>query len=71
MKLYLVERTDMPHYDEYDSVLVRAAKPSDALEMVCVSEKFSGFKANGSNASVTLVTASGEPEVIIDSFNAG
>lgn len=78
MKLYKVERTDRPDYDEHDAVVVRADSPEHALSLVCrplaTTEwggLIRGFRMDGSNAETTEIPADGPAEVILSSFLAG
>jgi len=70
-KLYLLERTDKIHYDEYDSVLVRAVDEESARKIAI--KHCSGEYMNWNDGKVicNIVKTTGKAGVIISSFNAG
>jgi hypothetical protein len=74
MKLWLVS-TDYCSYDEYDSFVIRAETELDARAIADAQPDGSGHKTgfwnNTEKVTVTEITAEGEPEVILGSFNAG
>jgi hypothetical protein len=63
--IYKISRTDSVGYDEYDAFVVRAASPSDALELCDNSD----FKAD--NTEIELLSEHGIVEIVLGSFNAG
>lgn len=78
MALYLITRTDSVDYDEYDSIVVRAANEKAAMKMATEQRdgphhyaEFEGFAWDGSNLKIEHVDARGKAEVILSSFNAG
>ncbi|WP_328967933.1 hypothetical protein [Streptomyces sp. NBC_00239] len=79
MSIFKVGRTDGHDYDEYDAVIVRAGNETGALELVLTSpghwlydgKPMRGFKADGSNATVTRVVEDGPAEIVLSSYNAG
>ncbi|MBD3004798.1 hypothetical protein [Streptomyces sp. 5-10] len=70
MKLWLVKRTDSDQmdYEEYKTVLVRAANADEALRIVCEEKKMSGFRADRSNAVAERLTVDGARGVILADF---
>ena len=69
MNIYLLSRSsDSIGYDEYDAHLVRANNVEEARELCIHGDE--GAKA-WQEADVAIITVSGEPELIISSFNAG
>lgn len=79
MNLYLIKRTDKIGWDEWDSIVVAAKTPKDAIKIhpsgrvVGWNEIFSGWTNNPKNVKVTLIgeAEQKEPGVILASFNAG
>lgn len=66
MNLYLVSRTDLVGYDEYDSAVMAAEGPDDAIKMSPVSNYF--------GLTVELIgwaTDRTDSGVVLASFNAG
>jgi hypothetical protein len=75
MKLYLlkIENRNFVGYDAYDSCLVRAETEEQARN-IAAAELLgwqSKFWTDPAIASCQEVTQNGEPEIIIDSYNAG
>lgn len=70
--LYLLKRTQAPHYDEYDSKLVRADTEKEARDLANQSPGDEGrIWDDPSKVNCEIVSIHGKPEVVIDSFNAG
>lgn len=64
MKIYLVERTDIINYDEYDSWVV-VAKNKEEAKLMCK------WYADNPELLVKEIRAVGKPRLILGSFNAG
>lgn len=78
MKLYLIEAAQSVDYDEYDSMLVVAAGPEDAVKVAseakCYKESPYLPLDNGKVTATYIGTAAStlkRGEVVIASFNAG
>ncbi|MFF1684477.1 MULTISPECIES: hypothetical protein [unclassified Streptomyces] len=79
MALYLVSRTDDAWWDEYRSILVRAANETGALAIVTDPTAdngagpwgFEGFNPDGSNLVVERIDGRGPAAVILSDFKAG
>ena len=75
MKLYLVHRNDSVDYDEYESAIVVAESPEDAIQMLKTSlEEMhgEGQEAMWGNFDVTIKEVSlEEPKIILKMFCAG
>lgn len=65
--IYLIERLDEVGYDEYDSFVVRAKDPKQALDICSKRAKY----FNETNTQITKLCELGEDEIILGSFNAG
>ena len=64
MALWILERTAMVGYDEYDGCVVRAPSEKQARETAA--------KLIGVNfVSCEKIPVKGETEIVFDSFNAG
>lgn len=69
--IYLVERTDEPDYEEDRAVVVRATSVRQVREIVAGLRKVAdsggagGFRADGSNYSVTTVPSVGPAKIIL------
>lgn len=71
--LFLIKRTDGHEYDEYDSVVVRAATSDEAIALIfkpTEERPYWGFAPDGSNFTCEPIDPGGEPGVILGSFNA-
>ncbi len=72
MKLFILKRLDAPAYDEFDSMVVRAERESDAR---AVASNNSGDEGsvwqNQKCVTCEVLTSKGTEEFIIGSFNAG
>lgn len=67
--IYLIERTDDPDYEQDRAVVVRATSARNARSIA--AELGNGFRADGSNFSVTPVPAVGpEKVVLVDNVGA-
>jgi hypothetical protein len=62
--LYLVKRTDVCKYDEYDAFVIRAESSERAVEIAKKRQEASGW-------TVRELSNSGEEEIILSDFNAG
>lgn len=67
MKIYLVERTDTISYDEFDSWVVEANSPEDAIAMCDWGD---GSPSLG-EIEVEEIKPKGFARKILGSFNAG
>lgn len=71
MNIYLVTRTDSVFYDEFDSAVVVASSPKEAIS---IRPKGSGHhKWDKENLEVKYVgiSSENEPKIILASFVAG
>lgn len=87
MYLFLVKRTEIADYDEYDGVILRAKTKERAFELatrpcdVCPCKcpcgaAYIGFRLDGSNLSIACIGKANpymkSPEgEVLSSFNAG
>lgn len=76
MKLFLVKRTDVWDYDEYEGIVVRAEDEERALAIATkrngpglYDAEYPGMRAD--NITATEIAADGDEEVILTSFHAG
>ena len=74
MKTYFIERNDPVGYDEYDSAIVVARTPEEAL-IALKTEHGEGKYCTWGNYDVTITevipSSYVEPKIIIESYNAG
>ena len=70
MKLYLVE-ADWCDYDQYDSFVVRAKSPDEALSLVRAKDDPTTMNNFDDNAKVTEIKKPKESGIVLGSFNAG
>ena len=71
MNLYLVKRNDYVDYDEYNSAVVAAESPEEAVQIL--KDKYSSKYLLGWgkwDVTVTLIAPT-EPGIIHESFRAG
>jgi hypothetical protein len=74
MAFYIVTRNDHVDAEQYDALIVRARGRKQALDLVTDNgSPFDGFKADGSNATVTKLEDSREHDnaVLLASYIAG
>lgn len=75
MKIYLVERTDIVTYDEYDSFIVIAKSPKRALRICYEKTREQGWDCaifKKENTTIKILKPSGtKDKIILGSFNAG
>lgn len=70
MKLYLVE-ADWCDYDQYDSFVVWAKSPDEALSLVRAKDDPTTMNNFNDNVKVTEIKKPKESGVVLGSFNAG
>lgn len=70
MKLYLVEAS-WCDYDQYDSFVVWAKSPDEALSLVRVKDDPTTMNNFNDNVKVTEIKKPKESGIVLGSFNAG
>lgn len=70
MKLYLVE-ADWCDYDQYDSFVVWAKSPEEALSLVRAKDDQITMNNFNDNVKVTEIKKPKESGIVLGSFNAG
>ena len=70
MKLYLVE-ADWCYYDQYDSFVVWAKSPDEALSLVRAKDDPTTMNNFNDNVKVTEIKKPKESGIVLGSFNAG
>lgn len=70
MKLYLVE-ADWCDYDQYDSFVVWAKSPEEALSLVRTKDDPITMNNFNDNVKVTEIKKPKESGIVLGSFNAG
>ncbi|HCQ3167540.1 TPA: hypothetical protein OHQ33_001985 [Escherichia coli] len=70
MKLYLVE-ADWCDYDQYDSFVVWAKSPEEALSLVRAKDDPTTMNNFDDNVKVTEIKKPKESGIVLGSFNAG
>lgn len=70
MKLYLVE-ADWCDYDQYDSFVVWAKSPDEALSQVRAKDDPTTMNNFNDNVKVTEIKKPKESGIVLGSFNAG
>lgn len=70
MKLYLVE-ADWCDYDQYDSFVVWAKSPEEALCLVRANDDPTTMNNFDDNVKVTEIKKPKESSIVLGSFNAG
>nr|DAG24633.1 MAG TPA: hypothetical protein [Caudoviricetes sp.] len=70
MKLYLVE-ADWCDYDQYDSFVVWAKYPDEALSLVRAKDDPTTMNNFNDNVKVTEIKKPKESGIVLGSFNAG
>lgn len=70
MKLYLVE-ADWCDYDQYDSFVVWAKSPDEALSLVRAKDDPITMNNFKDNVKVTEIKKPKESGIVLGSFNAG
>jgi hypothetical protein len=70
MKLYLVE-ADWCDYDQYDSFVVWAKSPDEALSLVRAKDDPTTMNNFNDNVKVTEIKKPKESGIVLGSFNAG
>lgn len=70
MKLYLVE-ADWCDYDQYDSFVVWAKSPEEALSLVRAKDDPITMSNFDDNVKVTEIKKPKESGIVLGSFNAG
>lgn len=70
MKLYLVE-ADWCDYDQYDSFVVWAKSPDEALSLVRAKDDPTTMNNFGDDVKVTEIKKPKESGIVLGSFNAG
>ena len=70
MKLYLVE-ADWCDYDQYDSFVVWAKSPDEALRLVRAKDDPTTMNNFNDNVKVTEIKKPKESGIVLGSFNAG
>lgn len=70
MKLYLVE-ADWCGYDQYDSFVVWAKSPEEALSLVRAKDDPTTMNNFNDNVEVTEIKKPKESGIVLGSFNAG
>lgn len=71
MKLWYLERTDGVGWDDYDSMVIRAATRTGAIDISFESGGWGAHNAGYDDIDCTELLQDGKPGVIIGSFNAG
>lgn len=70
MKLYMVE-ADWCDYDQYDSFVVWAKSPDEALSLVRAKDDPTTMNNFDDNVKVTEIKKPKESGIVLGSFNAG
>lgn len=70
MKLYLVE-ADWCDYDQYDSFVVWAKSPDEALSLIRAKDDPITMNNFNDNVKVTEIKKPKESGIVLGSFNAG
>lgn len=70
MKLYLVE-ADWCDYDQYDSFVVWAKSPDEALSLVRAKDDPTTMNNFNDNVKVTEIKKPKKSGIVLGSFNAG
>lgn len=70
MKLYLVEAS-WCDYDQYDSFVVWAKSPDEALSLVRAKDDPTTMNNFDDNVTVTEIKKPKESGIVLSSFNAG
>lgn len=70
MKLYLVE-ADWCDYDQYDSFVVWAKSPEEALSLVRAKDDPTTMNNFNDDVKVTEIKKPKESGIVLGSFNAG
>nr|DAO35432.1 MAG TPA: hypothetical protein [Caudoviricetes sp.] len=70
MKLYLVE-ANWCDYDQYDSFVVWAKSPDEALSLVRAKDDPTTMNNFNDNVKVTEIKKPKESGIVLGSFNAG
>lgn len=70
MKLYLVE-ADWCDYDQYDSFVVWAKSPDEALNLARAKDDPTTMNNFNDNVKVTEIKKPKESGIVLGSFNAG
>lgn len=70
MKLYLVEAS-WCDYDQYDSFVVWAKSPDEALSLVRAKDDPTTMNNFNDNVKVTEIKKPKESGIVLSSFNAG
>lgn len=70
MKLYLVE-ADWCDYDQYDSFVVWAKSPDEALSLARAKDDPTTMNNFNDNVKVTEIKKPKESGIVLGSFNAG
>lgn len=70
MKLYLVE-ADWCDYDQYDSFVVWAKSPEEALSLVRAKDDPTTMNNFNDNVKVAEIKKPKESGIVLGSFNAG
>ena len=70
MKLYLVE-ANWCDYDQYDSFVVWAKSPEEALSLVRAKDDPTTMNNFNDNVKVTEIKKPKESGIVLGSFNAG
>lgn len=70
MKLYLVE-ADWCDYDQYDSFVVWAKSPDEALSLVRAKDDPTTMNNFNDSVKVTEIKKPKESGIVLGSFNAG
>jgi hypothetical protein len=71
MKIYLIVRNDDWSYDDYDSAVVVAESPEQAVQFLKAEHGTDGLCSWGKyDVTVTEIIPT-TPKIIIESFNAG
>lgn len=70
MKLYLVEAS-WCDYDQYDSFVVWAKSPEEALSLVRAKDDPTTMNNFNDNVKVTEIEKQKESGIVLGSFNAG
>lgn len=72
MKIFYIERNDRYDYDEYDSAVVVANSPEEAVGLLKKEHEDDHETAWGNwDVEVVEIVPEGEPWIVIESFNGG
>lgn len=74
MNIYLVSRTDDWGYDDYDEMVVIAGSAIQAKDLTMIehSRKYSGWvKSKNLLEAKKIGTTDKDPQIVLESFNAG